>query len=183
MTKASIALTTLLCLAGALAAHAQKAVTKAQSVTGTGTVEAIDFTNRRLTLKNEKGEEDTFTIGPEVKRFDNVKVGDKVRMTYYESLVFQLRKPGQAASGDSDEAALTRAKGALPGGSITTQEKRTVTVKAVDPAVPSITVTTEDGRTVSRRIEDRKNIEGVKPGDKIDITYTQALLTSVEPAK
>jgi hypothetical protein len=56
-------------------------------------------------------------------------------------------------------------------------------VKAVDPAVPSITVTTDDGRTVSRRIEDKKNIEGVKPGDKIDITYTQALLTSIEAAK
>ena len=58
-----------------------------------------------------------------------------------------------------------------------------MTVKAVDPAVPSITVTTDDGRTVSRKVEDKKNIEGVKPGDKIDITYTQALLTSVEPAK
>jgi len=49
--------------------------------------------------------------------------------------------------------------------------------------VPSITVTTDDGRTVSRKVEDKKNIEGVKAGDKIDITYTQALLTSIETAK
>lgn len=28
-----------------------------------------------------------------------------------------------------------------------------------------------------------KNLEGVKPGDNIDITYTQALLTSIERAK
>ena len=58
-----------------------------------------------------------------------------------------------------------------------------MTVKAVDPSVPSITVTTDDGRTVSRKVEDKKNIEGVKAGDKIDITYTQALLTSIETAK
>jgi len=25
--------------------------------------------------------------------------------------------------------------------------------------------------------------EGVKPGDRIDITYTQALLTNIQPAK
>jgi len=173
----------LLCIAGASTLHAQKTVSKANTITATATVEAIDYSSRRVTLKNEKGETDMFVVDPAVKRLDAVKIGDKVKMTYYESLVFQVVKPGQKSSGASDEAALTRAKGAVPGASIATQEKRTVTVKAVDPAVPSITVTTEDGRTVSRRIEDKKNIEGVKAGDKIDITYTQALLTSIETAK
>jgi Cu/Ag efflux protein CusF len=180
MTRTDLALTTLLCVTTTLAVHGQKPVTKVNTITATATIEAIDATARRVTLKNEKGEVDTFSVSPTVTRFDALKVGDKVRMTYYESLVFQLRKPGQKASGDSDEAAFNRAKGALPGGTVATQEKRTVTVKAVDPAVPSITVTTEDGRTVSRRIEDKKNLEGVKAGDKIDITYTQALLTSIE---
>ena len=183
MTNRLITFLGLLCLAGASALHAQKTVSKANTITATATVEAVDYSARRVMLKNEKGETDTFTVDPAVKRFDSVKVGDKVKLTYYESLVFQLVKPGQKSSGASDEAALTRAKGALPAGSIATQEKRTVTVKAVDPAVPSITVTTDDGRTVSRKIEDKKNLEGVKPGDKIDITYTQALLTSIEAAK
>ncbi len=58
----------------------------------------------------------------------------------------------------------------------------TVDVVAVDPSVPSITVKTADGRTVTRKIEDKKNIEGVKAGDKIDITYTQAALMAIEPA-
>jgi hypothetical protein len=71
---------------------------------------------------------------------------------------------------------------AVPGGAVD-QQTRNVTVKAVDPNLPSITVTTPDGRTVTRMIEDKKNIEGVKAGDRIDITYTQALLVSAEPAK
>ena len=183
MTNRIITLLGLLCLTGVSTLHAQKTVSKANTITATATVEAIDYSARRVTLKNEKGETDTFVVDPAVKRFDAVKVGDKVKMTYYESLVFQLVKPGQKSSGASDELALSRAKGALPGASIATQEKRTVTVKAVDPAVPSITVTTDDGRTVSRKVEDKKNIEGVKAGDKIDITYTQALLTSIETAK
>jgi len=183
MTNRLITLLGVLCVTGVSTLHAQKTVSKANTITATATVEAVDYSARRVTLKTEKGETDTYVVDPAIKRFDSVKVGDKVRLTYYESLVFQLVKPGQKSSGASDELALSRAKGALPGASIATQEKRTVTVKAVDPAVPSITVTTDDGRTVSRKVEDKKNIEGVKAGDKIDITYTQALLTSIETAK
>jgi hypothetical protein len=59
----------------------------------------------------------------------------------------------------------------------------TVTVKAIDPALPSVTVTTPAGRTVTRKVENKKNIEGLKVGDQIDITYTRAVLTDVERAK
>ena len=59
----------------------------------------------------------------------------------------------------------------------------TVTVKAIDPSVPSITVTTPDGRTITRKVDDKKNIEGLSAGDQIDITYTRALLTEVQRAK
>jgi hypothetical protein len=31
-------------------------------------------------------------------------------------------------------------------------------------------VTTPDGRTVTRRVEEKKNLEGVNAGDKIDVT-------------
>jgi Cu/Ag efflux protein CusF len=180
MSRTSVSLVVLLSLAAASAAQAQPAVTKANSVTATATIQAIDSTTRHITLRTDKGEEDTFVVGPAVARFNELKVGDKIKMTYYESMVLVLRKPGEKTNPSSDTAALAAAKSALPGGTVSMQEKRTVTVKAVDPSVPSITVTTDDGRTISRKIENKKNLEGVKPGDKIDITYTEALLTSVE---
>ena len=58
-----------------------------------------------------------------------------------------------------------------PAGTLATQEKMTVTVKALDMAAPSITVTTDNGRVITRKIEDKKNLEGVKLGDKIEITH------------
>jgi len=180
--KTTMLVAGLVLAAGTAVPYAQT-VTKADSVTATATVQAIDQATRVVTLRNEKGEEDTFTVGKGITRLDQVKVGDKVKMTYYESIVFQVRKPDEKPNPQSDEAAFTRAKGMLPGGTIAAQQKRTVTVKAVDPSIPNITVTTDDGRTMTRKIEDKKNIENVKPGDKIDITYTQALLTSLEPAK
>jgi Cu/Ag efflux protein CusF len=173
----------LIWLAATWSVAAQQPVTKAASTTASATIQAIDQTRRTVTLRNEKGEEDTYSVSPAMARFNELKVGQKVRMTYYESMVFQVLKPGQTANPASYDAALNRAKSALPAGSIATQEKTTVTVKAVDMAVPSITVTTADGRTITRKIDERKNLEGVKAGDRIDITYTQALLTAIEESK
>jgi len=49
--------------------------------------------------------------------------------------------------------------------------------------VPSITVVTADGRTLTRKIAEKKNLEGVSPGDRIDITYRQGLVVAAEPSK
>ena len=159
----------------------EKAVTRQNQVTATATVTAIDQATRSITLRTENGDSDTFTVGPEVKRFNELKVGDTIRATYYESLVFQVRKPG-AAPAPGATVAGGRLKDA-PGGALGTQVTTTVTVKAVDMDAPSITVVTADGRTLTRRIAERKNLEGVKAGDRIDITYSQAVVVSAEPAK
>jgi Cu/Ag efflux protein CusF len=49
--------------------------------------------------------------------------------------------------------------------------------------VPSATIKFGDGRVMSFRVEDPKNLAGYKVGDKVDVTYTQALAISVEPPK
>jgi Cu/Ag efflux protein CusF len=159
-----------------------KTVTKQNTVTATATIKAIDQATRSVTLRAENGDEDTFTVGPDVTRFNELKVGDTIKATYYESLVFQVRTPGAAAATSGAVAAAGRLKDA-PGGALGTQQTATVTVKAVDMNVPSITVVTTDGRTLTRKIADKKNLEGVRPGDKIDITYTQAVVVAAEPAK
>jgi hypothetical protein len=162
--------------------QAGKTVTKENAVTATTTITAIDGAKRSITLRSEKGDEDTFTVGPEVKRFDQLKVGDKIRATYYEAVVFQVVKPGAASAASGAALAAGRLK-ETPGGAIGAQQTMTVTVKAVDVKAPSITVTTPDGRTLTRKIGDAKNLEGVHPGDRIDITYTQALVVNAEAAK
>ena len=157
-------------------------ITKQNQVTTTATIKAIDPATRSITLRSENGDEDTFTVGPEVVRFDQLKVGDTIKATYYESLVFQVRKPGTPAPASGTGLAAGRLK-AGPGGAVGAQQTTTVTVKAVDMNVPSITVVTADGRTLTRKIAEKKNLEGVKAGDQIDITYTQAVVVSAEAAK
>ena len=57
----------------------------------------------------------------------------------------------------------------------------TVTVTAIDMNVPSISIKTEDGSKMTFRVENKNNLQGVKVGDKVQVTYTQALAISVQP--
>ena len=161
----------------------QKPLAAVATATVTATIQAIDATNRLVTLKFDDGTVDTVWAGPEVKRFSELKVGDKVTFRYHESAVVQLHKAGETAPASSASQAITRSAGPKPGGTMAKQMTATVTVETVDPATPSITVTTEDGRHVTYHVEDKKNLEGVKAGDRIEITYTRALMVSVQGAK
>jgi hypothetical protein len=153
-------------------------------ITAKGTIEAIAADRRAVTVKFDGGYSEVVSVSPAVKRFSEVKVGDRVTLRYYESVVLVLRKAGDTSPAppeSSDKSAATPGAGKHPGGTAARQRKMTVTVVSVDKAVPSITVKTPEGSTVTRKIADAKNLEGVSPGDKVDITYTEAMLVNLEP--
>jgi Cu/Ag efflux protein CusF len=163
-------------------ALAQKPVSESAALTETAIIVAIDSTNRLITLKGEDGLTETIVAGPEVKRFNELKVGDKVTFRYYESVVYAIQQPGAkppaaAASG------IVRGTGPRPGGTMSEQLTAVVTIQAIDLKIPSVTIKTEDGSTMSFKAENPKNLEGVKVGDKVQITYTRALAISVEAPK
>ena len=164
-----------------LVARAQKPVTQTDAIEVTTKIEAIDKTARLVTLKDKDGELETIKCGPEVKRFDELKVGDTVTFRYYESIAYSIRKPG-APSGLPTQTgpSVTRSQGPKPGGTIAEQETATVTIKAIDLKLPSVTVLTEDKRTVSMKVEDKKNLKDLKVGDKVEVTYTEAVMISVK---
>ena len=162
---------------------AQTTISKpGQTTKKSATIQAIDATDRIITLKTDDNAETRIWAPPStVTRFDDLKVGDRVNVTYYESTVYQVRKPGDApvaTSGTTSSA--TPAQRALPGGTVARQTTSSVTVKSTDPSVPSITVTTSDGHTVTHMVADKANLSSVQVGDRIDITYTEAALVSVE---
>jgi hypothetical protein len=183
MLKSRYILGALLLLASSQFAQAQQPITRTTTVKGTATIVAIDSTLRIVTLRTSNGEEDSLVVGPEVKRFNELKVGDRINMTFVESAVVTVQPPGAAPKPSTVGAAVTPGSGKSPSATIAGQVTTTVTVKAIDASVPSITVTTADGRTVTRKIENKKNLEGIKVGDKLDITYTQAVMLSAEAAK
>jgi hypothetical protein len=66
---------------------------------------------------------------------------------------------------------------------VASQRTLTVTITAIDPAVPSITVKSANGWVYSRKVKDTKALAQVKVGDKLDITWNDAVMISVLPAK
>ena len=166
----------------AASAAAQVKTIPAESITATATIEAIDQTTRTLTLRSEDGTYETLQAPAEVKRFSELKVGDKITARYYSSLIVKLKKPGEAAI-DVDAGAITPATGANPGSTLATQRTLTVTITAIDPKVPSITVKGPNGWTYSRKVTDRNALAKVKVGDQLDVTWNDAVLIAVTPPK
>jgi Cu/Ag efflux protein CusF len=163
-----------------VAALAQKAVSEDDAIELTAEITAIDHDARMITLEDDTGNVESLYAGPEIKRFSELKVGDKVTFRYYESLVSRIRKPGDAAPGGNAVPTIVRGTGAKPSGTMSQQLSATVTVKAIDPKVKSMTVGLEDGRTMSFKVDEPKLIEGVHVGDKVDITYTAAVTITVK---
>jgi Cu/Ag efflux protein CusF len=164
-----------------LLARAQAPVTQADSAELTADIVAIDHDARLVTLRDKDGVTQTIYAGPQVKRFDELKIGDSVTFRYTEALVYKIRKPGESAAAPASSGpTITRGTGARPSGTVAQQQTGTVTIKAIDLKVPSVTVLRADGRTVSLKVEEKKNLEGFKVGDKVEITYTEALMISVK---
>jgi Cu/Ag efflux protein CusF len=152
----------------------------------TATVEAIDTARREVTLKGPGGELVVMEVPESVKRFPEIKVGDHFTVRYTEALVIDVHHADSAAKlGMTEETGTERKPGAKPSGVLTRRITATVAVEAVDRKAPSITVREANGNTSSFRVEDVKNLEGVKPGDKLVITYNEAVAMSVTapPAK
>jgi len=150
-----------------------------ETITETVTIEAINHGTRELTIKQADGTFTSFTVSKDVKRFDEMKVGDKITARYYKNLVLRVKLPGEKDV-DADSAAATKNVTRV-GGTIASQRTITATITQLDRKVPSITFTGPNNWTYSSRVQDPKAIEKVKVGDKVDITWTEAILVDVAP--
>jgi hypothetical protein len=159
-------------------------VKKEQLVTATATVEAIDLQKRVVTLKGPNGNVFDVTIGKEARNLPQVKVGDLVKVKYYESIALRLVKPGEGVAGIQETEVLGRAKkGEKPGGLTASEVTLTATITAIDKKKHMVTLKGPEGKSVTVKAENPKNLAKVKVGDEVEVTYTEALAISVEEAK
>ena len=154
----------------------------AQTVKVTATITAIDKATRDITLKGPQGNEVVVTAGPDVKNFDNAKVGDQVNAQYVEALTLELKKGGGMTVARSDQGGVLESKpGQKPGGVAGRQVTIVADVVDVNPAKQSITLRGPK-RTVELVVADPAQFKLVAKGDQVEAKYTQALAIAVEPA-
>jgi Cu/Ag efflux protein CusF len=181
-------LVVVIAVAAFLALMARHSMAQSKTIAGettvvTATVEAIEASTRTLTLKKPDGTYVTAIAPPEMKRFPELKIGDRISARYYENMVIRLKRPGEKVV-DASAQSTTPAGQIRPGGTAAKQRTMTATITAIDANTPSITFTGPNDWKYSSRVQDRSALAGVKVGDKVDITWTEALLVSVDsPSK
>ena len=158
-------------LALAMASWAQVKVLPTQTVTVDGTVETIDYPKRVVTIKTTTGEFHTFDVPEGARRFNEIKVGDRVQAKYNNNVTVRLKPPGEPAV-DTAKTAKTGGEGARPGGMAAMERTMTATITAIDKSASSMTFVGPNGWKYSRRIVDPTVFDQVKAGDRVDITWS-----------
>ena len=163
-------------------AAAQIKTLPGESITVNATVEAIAHNTRTLTLKGPEGNLVEVTVPPDVKRFDTLKVGDTISAKYYENVVLRVKAPGEKDV-DTLTGGVTPGTGAKAGATAAAQRTITATITAIDPKVPSIELSGPNNWKYSSRVADKEALAKVKVGDRLDITWTSAVLVSADAPK
>jgi hypothetical protein len=163
-------------------AAAEKPLEAAEVAVRTARITTIAHDARLVTLAQPGGETETVQCGPETDRFDELRVGYTVTMRHYRSVVHVARQAGQPSTlpATSGRPHLSRGHGERPAATLSQRQTVTVTVEAIDDEVRAGTVVTDDGRRVSFQVPRRKDVAGLKIGDRLEIVYTEALVISVE---
>ncbi len=151
----------------------------------TATVTAIDQATRAVTLRKDDGTEVSFVASEDVQNLAQVQVGDVLHVVYAEALAYEVRKGGTAAAPVTAIAGGAAELGQRPAGALARQTTATVAIIAIDPQVPSVTFQGPAGNTRTIKVLHPEKLEGVRVGDTVDVTFTEALAIKVveAPAK
>jgi hypothetical protein len=161
-------------------------VTKERERRLVGTIQSIEKDTREVSLLGSTGQAETFVVPSTFKGFDKLKVGDQVNVTYMESVALSMGKPGEKA-GIQTRQGSTQTPGAegRTGGTMH-EVQATAEILSVNPEKHQITVKGPEGNRRTLSVEDpqmREKLATVKPGDTIELVYTEAIAGSITPAK
>jgi len=157
-------------------------IERSKVVTVTAVVENVDQAKRQVTLRGPEGNLNTIHVGPEVKNLPQIHKGDEVNVAYYESVAIQIRQPGTAKLGDAvmAEGVETAALGQKPGATGARALTVVTKVKGIDKPKGTITLIGSQGEVQTVKVQNPANLDKVKVGDLLEITYTEAVAISVD---
>jgi len=150
------------------------------AITAGATVTALDKAKRGFTLTGKDGKPHSYTAGPEMVNYDQVKVGDKVEATYAEEMSISVNKLGTAPKMEEKSAVVRAPKGAKPGVILANSTEIVGVVTAIDHKARTVTVKGPKGNEVTTTVKAGvKGFDNVAKGDNVVISYTEALSISV----
>jgi hypothetical protein len=176
MLKSMLAAFVVLLLAPVVSGQTPNTVTREAAVTGT--VESIERSSRVLNLRLPGNVVQPLYVDPAVKAFDDLRAGDVVTVRYLESVVVRVRPnaPLSELRDSTEEARKTNDE-------VLQQYQITVTLEQIDPQGIFIIYRRADGVKVMRGVADKRLLEGLREGDRIQVTATWERAVSIERAR
>jgi Cu/Ag efflux protein CusF len=162
----------------AASAPGQAAVLASERVSAT--VDAIDQTTRKVTLREADGTLLTFTAGPDVRNLAQVKVGDVVTLSHTIALALELKKTtGGIRERVESEGGMRTAAGQMPGAVMAREIRVVADVTKIDTKNKTVTLRGPK-RSMKLRVDDPKQLAGIKLGDQVEATFIDAVAVTVE---
>lgn len=159
-----------------------KGGSRSEVIKVTAAVEKIDLDERLVTLRGPTGAMETIRVGDEVRNLAQVEKGDRVIVTYYQAVAFEVLKPGEAKSSISGGAGASRAKlGEKPGVAMASEITLVAKVLKLDRANQIAVLQGPEGKTVTVNVRNPENFNKVTVGDTVEIVYTEAMAVDVQP--
>lgn len=182
-----LALSLLAAPLAAACATTSEAPTKARitdEVAVQAAVVSVDRVSREVTIERPDGTRLTLVAGPEVRNFEGIEAGDTISARYAVSLSARRLAEDEAGTPPTAGVAAGRAApGERPAGAIGAGVVMTVVVNSVDRSRHEVVFTDPDGRThtvQAERDEGKRFVEGLKPGDRVELAYAEAVVVAVE---
>ncbi len=152
-----------------------------RTMTVKANVKAVDATKRTITVQGQDGVPETFRVGPEVKRLDEIASGDTIVVTFKQGLMLQTKTPEGAETGGVIAAERGSAD-APPSAVAAAAVQGTVTIAAVDRQSRIVVLQTEAGDMFKVKAGPKIQLDRVKTGAKLFGVYIETLAISVEKA-
>jgi hypothetical protein len=160
---------------------AQEGVEVGEAVVLTAEVVAIDRVDRTLALLGSDGNVVAVEVGHAARNFDQIEIGDQVKVEYYESVALYVGKKGQKPEDDAGLVVARSAKGEKPAAVVAEAVDVSATITAINKKKRTITLKGPDGKKVTTKVDKSvKAFDTMKVGDSINARYTEAIAISVE---
>ena len=156
---------------------------KWDEITVQGTVKEINEATREITLIGSDGGLLTVTAGDDVERFDEIAVGDIIKLDYYTYIKAEFRDPTPEEQAEPLQILAEGGKapeGMDPAAVVGAIVKAVVTIEALNRPLMVATVSGPNGNFVSIPMEDEKLITELHIGEVLVLTYAEAVAVSLE---
>jgi hypothetical protein len=145
-------------------------------------VVSIDKKTRTVSLKGPKGNVVDVVASDEVQNFDQIKVGDFLKVRYMQALALELQKAKVGTNAIAVQGgAVTAQPGERPAVAAAGEVTAIAKVTAVNKKAKTITLKGPRGNEVALDVQNPDQFKVVKVGDEVKVTYTEAVAISIEP--